>query len=230
MSFKKIELDQLNFNPFLRIGRDWVLLTGGTSEKFNTMTASWGQLGRLWNKNVFTAYIRPNRYTLEFVEKEECFTASFFTMDYRTELSFCGSHSGRDVDKVKETGLTPVELDGCMAFEEADMVFVLRKLYTYDMQELDPAVFAKCSKLYFDSEEAVLSESGDILRPMDEGILTKEQFTGDIGDHILRKIPGRESDEEIIVFENVGIGALDLMTALKIYDKAEDAGVGTHWE
>lgn len=102
--------------------------------------------------------------------------------------------------------------------------------YTYDMQELDPAVFAKCSKLYFDSEEAVLSESGDILRPMDEGILTKEQFTGDIGDHILGKIPGRESDEEIIVFENVGIGALDLMTALKIYDKAEDAGVGTHWE
>lgn len=135
MSFKKIELDQLNFNPFLRIGRDWVLLTGGTSEKFNTMTASWGQLGRLWNKNVFTAYIRPNRYTLEFVEKEDCFTASFFTMDYRKELSFCGSHSGRDVDKVKETGLTPVELDGCMAFEEADMVFVLRKLYTYDMQE-----------------------------------------------------------------------------------------------
>ena len=135
MSFKKIEFDQLSFNPFLRIGRDWMLLTGGTKEKFNPMTASWGQLGRLWNKNVFTAYIRPNRYTLEFVEKEECFTASFFTMANRKELSFCGSNSGRDVDKVKATGLTPVELEGCMAFEEADMVFVLRKLYTYDMQE-----------------------------------------------------------------------------------------------
>ena len=135
MSFKKISTDQLSFNPFLGIGRDWLLLTGGTKEKFNTMTASWGQLGRLWNKDVFTAYIRPNRYTFEFVEKDDCFTASFFTMDHRKELSFCGSNSGRDVDKVKATGLTPVELDGCMAFEEADMVFVLRKLYTYDMQE-----------------------------------------------------------------------------------------------
>ena len=135
MSFKKVDLTSLQFNPFTKIGKEWMLLTGGTMDSFNTMTASWGQLGRLWNKNVFTAYIRPNRYTLEFVEKEECFTASFFTMDYRKELSFCGSHSGRDVDKVKETGLTPVELDGCMAFEEADMVFVLRKLYTYDMQE-----------------------------------------------------------------------------------------------
>lgn len=135
MSFKKTAIDQLNFNPFTKIGKDWMLLTGGTSEKFNTMTASWGQLGVLWNKNVMTAYIRPNRYTFEFVEKEECFTASFFNAGYRKELSYCGSNSGRDVDKVKETGLTPVEIEGCMAFEEADMVFVLRKLYTYDMQE-----------------------------------------------------------------------------------------------
>lgn len=101
--------------------------------------------------------------------------------------------------------------------------------YTYDMQELDPAVFAKCGKIYFDSEEAVLSESGDILRPLDEGTLSKEQFTGDIGDYILGRIPGRESDDEIIVFENVGMGALDLMTADSIYKKAVEAGIGTVW-
>ena len=102
--------------------------------------------------------------------------------------------------------------------------------YTYDMQELDPAVFAKCGKLYFDSADAVLSESGDILRPLDEGTLSRDQFTGDIGDYILGSIPGRESDVEIIVFENVGIGALDLMTAQRIYDKAVAAGIGTYWE
>lgn len=102
--------------------------------------------------------------------------------------------------------------------------------YTYDMQELDPAVFSKCSKLYFDSVDAVLSESGDILRPMDAGTLTEEQFTGDIGNCILGRIPGRESDDEIIVFENVGIGALDLMTAARIYDKASSAEIGTVWE
>ena len=93
--------------------------------------------------------------------------------------------------------------------------------YTYDMQELDPEVFKKASKIYFDSEEAVLSESGDILRPLDEGTLSKEQFTGDIGDYLLGKIPGRESDDEIIVFENVGIGALDLYTAQRILERVE---------
>ena len=102
--------------------------------------------------------------------------------------------------------------------------------YTHDMQELDPAVFDKCGKIYFASVDAVLSESGDILRPLDEGTLTREQFTGDIGEFILGKIPGRESDDEIIVFENVGIGALDLMTAAKVYDKASTEGIGTVWE
>ncbi len=102
--------------------------------------------------------------------------------------------------------------------------------YTYDMQELDPAVFGMGPKIYFDSEEAVLSESGDILRPLDEGTLSKDQFTGDIGDHILGKIPGRESDDEIVVFENVGLGALDLLTAVRIYDKAVAAGIGTNWD
>ena len=101
--------------------------------------------------------------------------------------------------------------------------------YTYDMQELDPKVFGKCSKIYFDSEEAVLSESGDILRPLDEGTLSKEQFTGDIGDCLLGKIPGRESDDEIIVFENVGIGALDLTTAAEVYKLAKQSGIGTVW-
>ena len=102
--------------------------------------------------------------------------------------------------------------------------------YQYEMQELDPAVFDKCSKIYFDSVEAVLSESGDILKPLDAGTLSKDQFTGDIGDYLLGKLPGRESDDEIIVYENVGFGALDLVTAAEIYEKAEAAGLGTRWE
>ena len=101
--------------------------------------------------------------------------------------------------------------------------------YTYDMQELDPKVFDKCSKIYFDSVDAVLSESGDILRPLDEGTLSKDQFTGDIGRYILGEIPGRESDDEIIVFENVGMGALDLVAASEIMKKAKTAGIGLKW-
>lgn len=101
--------------------------------------------------------------------------------------------------------------------------------YTYDMQELDPKVFDKCSKIYFDSVDAVLSESGDILRPLDEGTLSKDQFTGDIGRYLLGEIPGRESDDEIIVYENVGMGALDLVAAAEIMKKAKDAGIGLKW-
>lgn len=135
MAFRKTDISELSFNPFEKIGKQWMLLTGGNAGSFNTMTASWGQLGVLWNKNVLTCYIRPNRYTYGFVENGGYFTASFFGEECRKALSYCGSHSGRDCDKVKETGLTPAEIDNCMTFEEAEMVFVCRKLYTYDMQE-----------------------------------------------------------------------------------------------
>ena len=135
MAFRKIDISELSFNPFDKIGKQWMLLTGGNKAKYNTMTASWGQLGVLWNKNVLTCYIRPNRYTYDFVEKGECFTASFYGEEYRNALSFCGSHSGRDCNKAEETGLTPVEIDGSMAFEEAELVLVCRKLYSYDLQE-----------------------------------------------------------------------------------------------
>ena len=108
MSFRKIDISELSFNPFEKIGKEWMLLTGGSIDDFNTMTASWGQLGVIWNKNVLTCYIRPNRYTYDFVERSECFTASFFGEEFRKALSFCGSHSGRDCDKMAETGLVPV--------------------------------------------------------------------------------------------------------------------------
>ncbi len=135
MSFRKIDVSELKFNPFEKIGKEWMLITAGSKEKFNTMTASWGQLGVLWNKNVLTCYIRPNRYTFEFIENGDTFTASFFGEECRKALSFCGSHSGRDCDKIKETGLTAEEIDGNMTFSEADMVIVCRKLYSYDMSE-----------------------------------------------------------------------------------------------
>ncbi|MCQ2458874.1 MAG: flavin reductase [Ruminococcus sp.] len=135
MSFRKIDIADLQFNPFTKIGKEWMLITAGNKDSFNSLTASWGQLGVLWNKNVFTCYIRPTRYTIDFIEREEYLTASFFGEEYRSALSYYGSHSGRDVDKAKETGLTPVEIDGHMTYEQADMVIVCRKLYKYGMEE-----------------------------------------------------------------------------------------------
>lgn len=102
--------------------------------------------------------------------------------------------------------------------------------YQHHMQEIDPTTLQRASKIYFDSKEAVLSEAGDILIPLEEGIITEDDFTGDIGEVLLGKIVGRENDDEIIVYKNVGIGVLDLMTARAIYLKAQEAKVGTNWE
>ncbi len=101
--------------------------------------------------------------------------------------------------------------------------------YQHHMQEMDPRILTRASKIYFDSEEAVLSESGDILIPLEEGVITKDDFTGDLGDVIRGKITGREHDDEIIVFETVGVATQDLVAAKEIYEKAVAAGVGTNW-
>lgn len=101
--------------------------------------------------------------------------------------------------------------------------------YQPHMQELDPTIFPRTSKIYFDSRDAVLAESGDILIPLKEGIITEDDFTGDIGQVIKGEIPGRENDQEIIVFETVGVATQDLIAAKEIYEKAKKAGIGMDW-
>ena len=144
---KFVELDPLELqdNMFRRIGREWMLITAGKPEKFNTMTASWGGVGVLWNTNVTFSFVRPSRYTYTFMEQEKYYTLSFFGADCRRALQFCGSKSGRDVDKVAETGLTPVFDAPAPYFAEAELVLVCRKLYTQDLDTdrlLDPALMA----------------------------------------------------------------------------------------
>lgn len=102
--------------------------------------------------------------------------------------------------------------------------------YQHHMQEMDPAILPRASKIYFDSKDAVLSESGDILIPLEQGIITEKDFTGDIGQVIKGELIGRENDDEIIVFETVGVATQDLVAAKTIYDRAVKAGVGTEWK
>ena len=134
MALHPIELSELKFNPFDKIGKEWYLITAGNLEHYNTMTASWGTMGIFWGKPVVNSFLRPQRYTLEFVEQNDLFTISFYGEEYRKALQYCGAHSGREVDKAKECGLTPVELDSTVAFEEAALVLVCRKLYVYDLK------------------------------------------------------------------------------------------------
>lgn len=136
--FEKLDPKALDKNVFSLIGDRWMLITAGTPEKCNTMTASWGGLGVLWGHPVATVYIRPQRYTLEFVEQEDFFTLCFFGEEYRKALSLCGSKSGREIDKVKECGFTVATAEGAPYFEEADLVLVCKKAYWQDM---DPTHF-----------------------------------------------------------------------------------------
>lgn len=136
--FEKMDPKALDQNVFSLIGDQWMLITAGTQEKCNTMTASWGGLGVLWGHPVATVYIRPQRYTLEFVEQEDSFTLCFFGEEYRKALSLCGSKSGREIDKVKECGFTVATAEGAPYFEEADLVLVCKKAYWQDM---DPTHF-----------------------------------------------------------------------------------------
>lgn len=135
MSFKEIDIKDLSFSPFEKIGKEWMLITAGNESSFNTMTASWGGLGVLWNKNVAFTFIRPSRYTFEFCEREEYFTLAFFPEEYRKALSFCGTKSGRDFDKCKETGLTPAFDAEAPYFEKASLVVVCKKMYAQNMDK-----------------------------------------------------------------------------------------------
>ena len=135
MAFREISVEELKDNPFTLINKDWMLITAGNQDKHNTMTASWGGVGELWGKYVSTIYIRPQRYTLEFVEREDFYSLCFFGPEYRQALSLCGSKSGRDVDKDKETGLTPRFDQAAPYYEQARLVFICRKLYKQGMTE-----------------------------------------------------------------------------------------------
>jgi flavin reductase (DIM6/NTAB) family NADH-FMN oxidoreductase RutF len=136
---KIIDPREIDSNAFKLIADDWMLVTAGTPDSFNTMTASWGTFGELWNKKICVCFVRPTRYTYEFLERETLFTLSFFQETYREALQYCGTVSGRDADKMKHTGLTPVpSSQGSVFFAQARLVFECRKIYISD---LDPAHF-----------------------------------------------------------------------------------------
>ena len=127
--FKQININELKVNPFNLIGKEWLLISATDGNKCNTMTASWGGLGVIWNKNVATVYIRPQRYTKHFVDSSEIFTLSFFDESYKKALTYLGRVSGKDEDKIKNVDFHVINKDQSVYFEEAKMVLVCKKLY-----------------------------------------------------------------------------------------------------
>ena len=130
---KRIDLAQTGdiANLIHRIGKNWMLITAGTPTRLNTMTASWGGIGVLWHRPMVNIFIRPERYTYEFIEAHEHFSLAFFDpAKHRETLTFCGKHSGRNVDKVSACAFTVAEGEkGGVFFEEADLVLLCQKRY-----------------------------------------------------------------------------------------------------
>lgn len=127
--FKEIHPEEITENLFDLIGKQWMLVTAGTESCYNTMTASWGGAGILWGSPVAFSFIRPQRYTDELIKGSDYYTLSFYEDSYKSALQFCGSKSGREYDKAKETGLTPVFSDDTVYFGEAKLVLICKKTY-----------------------------------------------------------------------------------------------------
>ncbi len=142
--FKKVSIKSLNENYLKILNEDWGLVTAGNIESFNTMTISWGTFGVLWNRPVFFCFVRPQRFTYEFINTNHYYTLSFFTDQYKDALDFCGNHSGREFDKMKSTELVPVSTDiGNVIFEQTRLAFECKKIYTDDIKPenlLDPNI------------------------------------------------------------------------------------------
>ena len=135
--FKEIDPTQLSENFFQAIGTQWMLITAGDHVRQNTMTASWGGVGVMWNRPIAIAVIRPQRFTYEFTESCESFRLSFLGEEYRKALSYCGTHSGRDEDKIANAGLLVAFTDEDVpAIAQAELVLECRKLYT-DMMKAE---------------------------------------------------------------------------------------------
>ena len=141
---------EFNTNIFDQYDKKWALLTAGDKDKFNTMTISWGGLGTLWNKPVATVYVRTSRYTNEFMKDNDYFTVSFYPEECKKVLGVLGSKSGRDMDKIHESGLTPKEVENGVTFAEAEVTLVCKKMIC---QRLDPAnMTPEIAKQFYENE------------------------------------------------------------------------------
>ena len=127
-TFQPYPIDLVEMNPFTKIGKDWALISAGNKAQYNTMTVSWGGMGVLWGKNVAYIFIRDSRYTKEFIDDGEFFSVSFLGEEYRDSLNYCGSHTGRGIDKFTEAGLTAEFRHSIPYPDEANFVILCRKM------------------------------------------------------------------------------------------------------
>lgn len=164
---KEMNIEDFNENVFTKIGKQWMLISAGNEDEVNAMTASWGGMGVLWNKNVVYIFIRPQRYTKHLIDENTHFAISFFPEEDRKMLAYMGKASGKDEDKIAHSNLHVIQ-GHAPYFEEAKQVMICRKLYA---QELDPECFIDGSidRTSYPEKDYHILYVGEI-----EKVLTKE--------------------------------------------------------
>ena len=152
----------MEIRPFDLFHKDWALLTAGPIDDHNSMTISWGELGTLWNKNVATVYVKPCRYTYNFMEGNDYFVISFFDEEYRDALSIMGSKSGRDINKDELSGLTPVNYERVTIYKQAKISLICKKIYFNDLllENIPPDAV----KLHYQSEAPHRMYIGEVIK------------------------------------------------------------------
>ena len=137
---KEIKMEELFLKVFDLWDNQWLILTAGTSADHNMMTISWGSIGCMWNRPIVQVVVRPQRHTFGFMEKYDTFTVSAFPEEYRADMQLLGTTSGRDGDKLAQTGLTliPSTHIPAPAYAQASLILECRKIYR---QKMDPAGF-----------------------------------------------------------------------------------------
>ena len=142
-----IQPEQLERSPFQMIGKDWMLITAEKEGKVNTMTASWGGVGVLWRRNVVFVFVRHSRHTYGFLEAADGFSCTFYPEQYRQALSYCGTVSGRDEDKIAHCGFTVDHAHGVPFFQQANTVIICKKIYSQQIDAkdfIDSQILSQC--------------------------------------------------------------------------------------
>lgn len=132
---KKLNTSQWDIAVFDRLYREWALLTAGSIGHYNAMTINWGAFGTLWQKPTVTVYVKPARYTHDFMMEQDYFTVSFFDKSFHNNLEYLGSISGRQTDKLSHTSLTPEKWENAVIYREAATTLVCRKIYSLPLAE-----------------------------------------------------------------------------------------------
>lgn len=133
--FQPVPLDLYEINPFRKISEDWMVISAGTEEKANSMTASWGGMGTLWNEDVVFIFVRESRYTKEFLDQTDGFSCTFFGRENRAMLKYFGSVSGRNEDKVANARMHYDYIEGIPYINEADTILICKKLAAVPITE-----------------------------------------------------------------------------------------------